>query len=51
MDFITLEQLQEIEESGSVTKVECNGFSGRDGSSTWYTVYYVDGTERDFYII
>lgn len=50
MEFVTLEQLEEIELREDVEKVEFNGLSGQDGCSKWYTVYCVDGTEKDIYI-
>lgn len=49
MKFVSLEELELIEEREDVEKVESNGVSGIDGSSIWYTVYYTDGTEEDIY--
>ncbi|HFD2052229.1 MAG: hypothetical protein KHZ90_08600 [Veillonella parvula] len=49
MEFVTIEQLEELEEREDVKKLESNGISGIDGRSTWYTVYYTDGTEKDVY--
>lgn len=49
MEFVTLEQLEDLEGREDVERVENNGISGIDGKSTWYTVYYTDGSEKDVY--
>lgn len=49
MKFVSLEELETIEEREDVKKVECNGISGQDGHSHWYTVYFTNGEEEDIY--
>ena len=49
MKFVTLTELEDIELREDVKEVEFNGISGQDGSSNWYTVYYIDGSEEDIY--
>ncbi|MCH1964303.1 hypothetical protein MCG45_15850 [Clostridium perfringens] len=49
MEFVTIEQLEELEEREDVKRVESNGVSGRDGRSTWYTIYYTNGEEKEVY--
>lgn len=48
--FITLKELEEIEESEFVEKTEFNGISGKDGSSKWYSVYITNGEEYQVYV-
>ena len=49
MKFVTLAELEDIELREDVQEVQFNGISGQDGSSNWYTVYYIDGSEEDIY--
>ena len=49
MKFVTLAELEDIELREDVKELEFNGISGQDGSSNWYTVYYIDGSEEDIY--
>ena len=51
MKFITLAELEVLELREDVKEVEFNGISCQDGSSDWYTVYYVDGSEEDLYTV
>lgn len=50
MDFVNLEELNEIELRADVKNIGCNGISGREGRSTWYTIYYANGEENDIYV-
>lgn len=48
--FLTLEELEDIEQSDFVEKTEFNGISGRDGNSKWYSIYCIDGEEYQVYV-
>lgn len=48
-EIVAPEQLEEIEESIEVDRVESNGNSGRYPNCIWYTVYFTDGEEIDIY--
>lgn len=49
-DIITLEQLEEIEESEHVTFTECLGQSGRYNNCVWISIELEDDTDIDVYI-
>lgn len=49
-EFVTLEELEDIEQNNFVLKTEFNGISGRDGSSKWYSIYCTDGEEYQVYV-
>lgn len=49
-EFITLDELEEIEESEFVEKTEFNGISGKDGSSRWYSIYLTNSEEYQVYV-
>lgn len=50
MEFISYEDLENIQCDENVDNVIFNGVSGIDGFSKWYTIYYINGDEKDVYI-
>ena len=50
MEFISYEELENIECDENVDEVVFNGVSGIDGFSKWHTIYYLNGDEKDVYI-
>lgn len=49
-EIISLNQLEEIEESGHVTFTECLGQSGVYTDCAWYSIELEDDTDIDVYI-
>lgn len=49
-EIISLNQLEEIEESGNVTFIECLGQSGIYTDCAWYSVELEDDTDIDVYV-
>ena len=49
-EFVTVEELETIEENNEVIKVENNGNSGLHVGYNWFTVALVNGEEYDIYL-
>lgn len=49
-EFITLEELEIIEENENVVEIQDNGMSGQYYGKHWYTVVLENGEEFEVYV-
>ena len=49
-EFLTEDELEELEENVNVNTVECLGYSGKDVNVLWYDVALADNSHIDLYL-
>lgn len=49
-EFLTEDELEELEENENVKNMECLGYSGKDTNVLWYDVVLADNSHIDLYL-